>query len=170
MNLHQMPEVLDHSKTKFAMVGSCYGNYRCCSKKACVNWSREMFKKFIRSASKHVDDIVTGDKSWIYAYVPKSKLHSIVWMLKGTPNPIQIVRARSTSKQMLVCFLKKNWAGDSRTTRITQNSKYWWGRYYFLASCLSRNVENLLPKTDHFLLPHRELSYFSWSNCSVWAV
>ena len=34
-------------------------------KKARVDWLKEMFQKYDRGASKHVYDIVTGDKSWI---------------------------------------------------------------------------------------------------------
>ena len=39
-------------------------------KKARVDWSKEMLKKYDRGASKHVYDIVTGDESWIYTYEP----------------------------------------------------------------------------------------------------
>ena len=60
-----------------------------------------MLQKYDRGASKHVYDIVTGDKSWIYAYEPESKQHSTVWVFQDEPNP------RSTSKQMIVCFFGK---------------------------------------------------------------
>ena len=43
------------------------------SKKARVDWSKEMLQKYDRGASKNVYDIMTGDEAWIYAYKPESK-------------------------------------------------------------------------------------------------
>ena len=37
-----------------------------------------MLQKYDRGAWKHVYNILTGDKSWIYAYEPKSKQQSTV--------------------------------------------------------------------------------------------
>lgn len=82
-------------------------NLAIAQKQARVNWSQEMLKKFNRGASKHVYDIVTGDESWIYAYEPESKQQSTVWVFQGEPNPTKVVRARSTSKQMVACFFGK---------------------------------------------------------------
>ena len=53
-------------------------NLSIAQKKTCVDWSKEMLQKYDRGASKHVYDILTGDKSWIYAYEPKSKQQSTV--------------------------------------------------------------------------------------------
>ena len=48
-------------------------NLAIAQKKARVDWSKEMLKKYHRGASQHVYDIVTGDESCIYAYEPESK-------------------------------------------------------------------------------------------------
>lgn len=64
-------------------------------------------KKYDRGASEHVYDIVTSDEWWIYAYEPESKHQSTVWMFANETNPIKVVRARSTSTQMVVCFFEK---------------------------------------------------------------
>lgn len=82
-------------------------NLSIAQKKARVDWSKEMLEKYDRSASKHVYDIVTGDESWIYAYEPESKQQSTVWVFQDEPNPTKVVRARSTSKQMIACFFGK---------------------------------------------------------------
>ena len=66
-----------------------------------------MFQKYDRGASKHVYDIVTGDKSWIDAYKPESKQQSTVLVFQGESNPIKVFRIRSTSKQMIACFSEK---------------------------------------------------------------
>ena len=76
-------------------------------KKARIYWSREMFQKYDRGASKHVSDIVTGDESWIHAYEPESKQQSIVWVFQDKSNPTKVARARSCSTQMIACFFKK---------------------------------------------------------------
>ena len=66
-----------------------------------VDWSKEMLKKYYRRASKQVYNIVTGDESWIYAYEPKSKQQSTEWVFQDEPNPTNVARARSSSKQMI---------------------------------------------------------------------
>lgn len=73
-------------------------------KDARVNWCKEMLKKYNRGASKAVYNIYTGDESWIYAYEPETKQQSTVWVFQDEPNPTKVIRARSTSKQMIACF------------------------------------------------------------------
>lgn len=76
-------------------------------KDARVDWCKKMIKKFNAGASKEVYKIVTGDESWIYAYEPERKQQSAVWVFQDEPNPTKVVRARSTSKQMVACFFRK---------------------------------------------------------------
>ncbi|XP_025158379.1 histone-lysine N-methyltransferase SETMAR-like [Harpegnathos saltator] len=87
-------------------------------KKARVDWLKEMLKKYDCGASKHVYDIVTGDESWIYAYEPESKQQSTVWVFQDEPNPTKVVRARSTTKQMVACFFGKT--GHMATVPLVQ--------------------------------------------------
>ena len=74
-------------------------------KKARIDWSKEMLKKYDRGASQHVYDTVTGDESWIYAYEPESKQESNVWVFQDEPNSTKVARARSTSKSIF----SENW-------------------------------------------------------------
>ena len=76
-------------------------------KDARVDWCKQMLKKYNGGASKDVYKIVTGDESWIYAYEPETKQQSTVWVFQDEPNPTKVVRARSTSKQMVACFFGK---------------------------------------------------------------
>ena len=73
-------------------------NLSIAQKKARVDWSKEMLQRNDRGTSKHVYDIATGVKLWIYAYEPKSKQQSIVGVFQDEPNPTKVARARSTSK------------------------------------------------------------------------
>ena len=68
------------------------------SKKARVNWSKDMLQKYDRGASKHVYGIVTGDESWS---------QSTVWVFQDEPNPTKVARARSAFKQMIAGFSEK---------------------------------------------------------------
>lgn len=76
-------------------------------KKARVDWCRKMLKQFQNGTSKNVYKIVTGDESWIYAYEPETKEQSTVWVFQNEQNPTKVVRARSTSKQMIAVFFQK---------------------------------------------------------------
>lgn len=73
-----------------------------------VNWCKEMILKYNRGASNAVYNIYTGDESWIYCYEPETKQQSTVWVFQDEPNPTKVVRARSTSKQMVACFFGIN--------------------------------------------------------------
>lgn len=53
---------------------------------------------------KDVYKILTGDKSWIYAYDPEGKQQSTVWMFQDELKSTKVVYSRSTSKQMITCF------------------------------------------------------------------
>ena len=77
-------------------------NLSIAQKKARVDWSKKMFQKYHRSASKHLYDIVTDDESWIYSYGPENK-------------------QQSTNDRLV---LRKNWTCRKRTTRTTQSSQF----------------------------------------------
>lgn len=83
-------------------------NLTVAQKRARVDWCKEMIRKYDRGASKAVYNIYTGDESWIYAYEPETKQKSRVWVFQDEPKPTKVVRARSTSKQMVACFFGIN--------------------------------------------------------------
>ena len=60
--------------------------------------------------------IVTGYQSWIYAYEPEIRQQSTVLVFQAEPNPTKVARIRSTSRQMIPCFLWKNWKCRNCTT------------------------------------------------------
>ena len=96
--------ISDCQKNLFALDPTQFVNR---SKKARVDWSKEMLQKYDRGALKHVYDIVTDEESWIYAYKPESKQQSTVWVFQDEPNPTKVARSRSTSKQIIACFFGK---------------------------------------------------------------
>jgi histone-lysine N-methyltransferase SETMAR len=128
-------------------------------KEARVRWSKEMLKKY--DASKHVNDIVTVDESWIYAYEPETKQQLTVWVFQNEAKPTKVARARSTSKQMVACFFGKS--GHVATVplehRRTVNSEW------YTTICFGRNQENQPPKTDHSSSRQCELSHIGSNKC-----
>lgn len=66
-----------------------------------------MLEKFEGGASKHVYQIVTGDKSLIYEYEPERKGQPIVWIFQFEEKPTKVFRSRSVAKQIVAhLFLK----------------------------------------------------------------
>ena len=66
-----------------------------------------MLEKYDCGASKDVYNIVTGDESWICAYEPEAKQQWTVWVFEDEPNPREVVRGKSTWKQMVACSFGK---------------------------------------------------------------
>lgn len=87
----------------------------------------KMLKKYDRDASKDVHKIGTRDESWIYSYEPETKQQSTVCVFQNEPNPTKVVRARSTSKQMVASFfgITGHVATVPLEQRRTVNSKWY---------------------------------------------
>ena len=66
-----------------------------------------MLEKYNGGGSKDVHKIVTGNKSWIYAYEPEIKQQSTMWAFEDKPNLTEILSGKCISKQMVVCFFGK---------------------------------------------------------------
>ena len=77
-----------------------------------------MLEKYDGAASKDVYKIITDDESWIYSYEPVIKQQSSVWVFEPKPNPMKVVRGRSTSKQMVACCFGKT--GHVATVSLEQ--------------------------------------------------
>ena len=76
-------------------------------KRGRVDWCTHMLRKFDGVRSPRVWDIVTGDKTWVYQYDPKTKQQSAVWVFPDENPPMEFKRNRSASKQMIACFFTK---------------------------------------------------------------
>ena len=66
-----------------------------------------MLKEYDGGVSKDGYKTVAGDESWIYAYEPKTKQQSTVWVFEDEPNPTKVVCGKSTSKEIVVYFFGK---------------------------------------------------------------
>ena len=48
--------------------------------------------------------VITGDKSWCYAYDPETKQQSSEWKSSNSPCPRKVWRVKSNVKMMLISF------------------------------------------------------------------
>ncbi|GBP46391.1 hypothetical protein EVAR_36371_1 [Eumeta japonica] len=62
-----------------------------------------------------------SDESWIYAYDPETKQQPTVWVFQDEPNPTIVIRAQSTLKQTVACFLVYH--TSAKTTRFLEGHK-----------------------------------------------
>ena len=49
-------------------------------------------------------NVITGDKTWVYAYDPETKTQSSQWKSPGSPRPKKARQVRSNIKSMSICF------------------------------------------------------------------
>ncbi len=66
-----------------------------------------MLKKFDGGKSKRVNEIVTGDETFVYCYEPETKQQSAVWVFDEEPPPTKVVRSKSVGKQMIAVFFRR---------------------------------------------------------------
>ena len=77
-------------------------------KRGGVDWCTHMLRKFDGGRPLRVWNIVTGDPTWVYQYVPETKQQSAVWAFPDENPPVKFNRNKSASKQMIAyVFLYK---------------------------------------------------------------
>ena len=125
-----------------------------------------MLQNYDRGASKHVYDIVKGGESWIYAYEPKSKQKSTVWVFQYKSNPTKGARARSTFKYMIACFFGKTGhvAIVPLEQRRTVNSE-WYTTICLPVVFQEIRKTNRQRRIDHFSPRQCDLSHIGSNNC-----
>lgn len=95
-----------------------------------VDWLREMLKKYDCGASKHVYDIVTGDKIWILAYEPENNQQSSVWVFQDEPNQTKFTGALSTSYQMVTFFQETRYIATVFLDKCKSVNSEWYTSVY----------------------------------------
>ena len=68
-------------------------------KKACVLLSR-----FKNRDSYRLREVVTGDETWIYFFVPDNKLNNKMWVGENNERPVVACRSRSVRRVMYALF------------------------------------------------------------------
>ena len=128
-------------------------------KRARVEWCHYMLRKFDGGRSPRVNDIVTGDETYIYQYDPETKQQSSVWLFPGQPAPQKFKRSRSTTKQMIAVFFSKS--GHVVTVPLQERKTV--NAEWYINTCLPKVLEAWCVKhprasTRRLLLHHDNAS------------
>ncbi len=54
-----------------------------------------------------MNEIVTGDETWIYSYDPETKQQSTVWVFEDELPPTKVTKSKSAGKQMVAVFFRR---------------------------------------------------------------
>ncbi|GBP42038.1 Mariner Mos1 transposase [Eumeta japonica] len=73
-------------------------------KRTRVDWCKKMLLKYDYGRSNATYDIVTGDETWIYGYMPERKQQSSVLVFEDDSKPTKLRQARSVGKKKLLRF------------------------------------------------------------------
>ncbi|XP_040582119.1 uncharacterized protein [Lepeophtheirus salmonis] len=116
--------------------------------KFCVDWCKEMYKKYVCIASKDVYKIVIGDESWIYAYDSEMKQQPTMWVFEDEPNPTKVGGGRSTWKEMVAWFFGATGHVETVPLEHRRTVNYEW----YIRICLSEVFEEILKMNKRRLI------------------
>ena len=66
---------------------------------------KKLFKMFPKYSKQSLNDLVTGDETWVYYFEPKRQCFKIVLVTKNTVRPSIGKRQRTVKKVLYVIFL-----------------------------------------------------------------
>ena len=61
--------------------------------------------EWIQSDRNFLNNVITGDKTWIFEYDPEKKRQSKEWHTSASPRPKKARVSKSKIKSMLICFI-----------------------------------------------------------------
>nr|XP_012151353.1 PREDICTED: putative uncharacterized protein FLJ37770 [Megachile rotundata] len=132
----------------------------------------------VRKDDHFLDNVITGDETWVYQYDPEAKRQSSEWRTQGSPRPKKARMSKSKIKIMLITFFDRrdivykefvptgmnvNAAFyvqvltrlQNRVTRIRPAIARNWALHHDNAPCHGAIVvQQLLTKFDVATLPH----------------
>lgn len=77
-------------------------------KEARVSFCHLMLQKFDNGRSRLIENIVTGDETWLYQFEPERKCQSAQWVFPNERSPTKCRRERSVGKIMIACFFSSS--------------------------------------------------------------
>lgn len=120
-----------------------------------VTWCREMLKKFDKGQSRYVNNIVTGDETWLYYYDVPTKAQNKVWVFDDDDTPVIVRKSRSVKKKMIAVFFKSSGILE----RVVLDTQKTVTAKWYTEQCLPKvigSMKNLRPKSrmDTWYLHH----------------
>lgn len=68
-------------------------------KAARVEWCTFMKEKFRNGSARELENVITGDETWIYQFEPEKKQQSQVWMFPGDQLPVKSQRCEPVASK-----------------------------------------------------------------------
>lgn len=68
-----------------------------------VDLSRDVLEQ-LEGNPEFLDNVITGDETWVFQYDPETKRQSLQWKTAGSPRPKKARMSRSRVKVMLIVF------------------------------------------------------------------
>ncbi|GBP48480.1 hypothetical protein EVAR_16149_1 [Eumeta japonica] len=130
--------------------------------------------KYDHGLSSAVYDIVIGDETWMYCYIPERKQQSSVWVFEGDSKPTKLKQARSVGKKTVGFFFSKTGPVCTIPLEVRKTVNSEWYNTICLPSRLE-NVREKRPRSDILLLhdyvsPHtvnKTVSFFTSENAKL---
>ena len=97
------------------------------NKRQRVAFSREQLRKFDQQDKRRLDEIITGDETWIYFYEPERKQQTRAWVKKGTKGPQIVKKSKSAYKVLYTMFFNTK---GVLLQKPCQKGKTITGKYY----------------------------------------
>lgn len=104
-----------------------------------VKWCQEMLKKFDKGQSPYVNNIVTGDETYLYYYDVPTKSQNKIWVFDEEDTPVAVRKSRSVKKKMIVVFFKSS----GIVKRVVLDTQKTVTAKWYTENCLLQVIESL---------------------------
>ena len=73
-------------------------------KQSRVRLASQVIEKYDKCDPPHLEEIVTGDETWIYHFQPDSKAKNKVWVLSKGNRPVNVCRCKTSNHMLYAIF------------------------------------------------------------------
>ena len=73
-----------------------------------VKCARELLKTYKNCQNKRINELLTGDETWIYFFEPQRKIDNKVWIAKNRNRPVIAKRSQSAKKVLNAVFFNSS--------------------------------------------------------------
>ena len=106
-------------------------------KQSRVRFAPQVIEKYDKCDPHHLEEIVTGDETWIYHFQPNSKAKNKVWVSSGGHRPVIARRCKTSNRMLYAIFF--DWKGPVLQIPVPKGSSVT-GKFY-RESVLTRLVD-----------------------------
>ena len=89
-----------------------------------VKCARELLETYKHCKNKRINELLTGDETWIYFFEPQRKINNKVWIAKNRNRPVIAKRSQSAKKILYAVFFQFQRPCVARS--CTKRTFYYW--------------------------------------------